>query len=63
MTAIEISQTDFNNEVMKAIQNKDDLLIRHGLHSTILVVGKCDDNNEFTSLKLSAAYKIMNDDR
>lgn len=62
MTAIEISQNDFNIEVLKAIENKEDVLVRHGIHSTILVVGKCDDDNEFTSLMISAAFKIMEDE-
>lgn len=59
MTAIEISQTDFDNEVLKAIKNKEDVLVRHGLHSTILVVGKCDNDNEFISIRISAAFKLM----
>jgi len=59
MTAIKISQQDFNSEVLKAIDNKEDLLVRHGTHSTILVVGKCDDDNEFMQIRISAAFKIM----
>lgn len=59
MTAIEVSQSNFNTEVIKALKNKEDILVRHGLHSTILVVGKCDDDNEFTRIRISAAFKIM----
>lgn len=59
MTTIEIPQTDFNTEVMKALKNREDVLVRHGLHSTILVVGKCDDDNEFIKLRISAAFKII----
>jgi len=58
MTAIKISQPDFNAEVQKAIDDKEDVLVRHGLHSTILVVGKCDDDNEFIQIRISAAFKV-----
>lgn len=61
MTAIEISRTDFNSEVLKALKNKEDILVRHGLHSTILVVGKCDDNNQFGKTRISAAFEIVED--
>ena len=63
MTGIEISQTDFDTEVMEAIKNKEDILVRHGLYSTILVVGKCDNDNEFTSIRVSAAFKIIGEHR
>jgi hypothetical protein len=60
MTAIEIPQHDFNSEVLKALDNKEDVLVRHGLHSTILVVGKCNDYNEFTRPpRVSAAFQII----
>ena len=59
MTGIEISCKNFNSEVMKALENKEDVLVRHGLHSTILLVGKCDNDNEFMSLRISAAFDII----
>lgn len=59
MTGIPISQINFNSEVMKALENKEDVLVRHGLHSTILVVGKCHDNNQFEKIRISAAFKIV----
>ena len=63
MTGIGISRTDFNSEVLKALENKEDILVRHGLHSIILVVGKCDDDNAFVKIRISAAFKIMEDEK
>jgi len=53
----EITQQDFNDLVMDAIKNGEDILIRHPWEGVIiLVVGRCDDCNEFMSARIDTSF-------